>query len=131
MWKSSSDVVQSVFTRRSILGRAVRANSAQQARNISNVTTFLSRAVNPSAMDELPPSTGSIAKSRPTTQSCRMRVPIMIWPWREECQLRSWRHLRTNAVDDIERNAPTNTPSWTGAPASLASTPHRNMRSRI
>lgn len=35
-------------------------------------------------------------------QSCRMRVPIVIWPWGEAVAFASVRHLITIEVDDID-----------------------------
>ena len=52
------------------------------------------------------PGTGSSAKSRPTVQSCRMSVPMVIWPCSVCAPPRSARHLITTAVLDMERNAP-------------------------
>ena len=47
-------------------------------------------------------STGMKANSRPTMQSCRMSVPMVICPCAEPADLLSVRHLMTMDVDDME-----------------------------
>ena len=52
--------------------------AAAKKRHISTPTRSI--ATTPSPTPFVPPSTGSSAKSRPTVQSCRMSVPMVIWP---------------------------------------------------
>ena len=56
----------------------------------------------PGSADLLLARTGMKANSSPTMQSCRMRVPIVIWPCCVFVALASVRHLTTMEVDDID-----------------------------
>ena len=51
---------------------------------------------------ELWASTGMKANSRPTRQSCSMRVPMVICPWAMLVERLSSRHLTTMEVDDMD-----------------------------
>ena len=68
--------------------------------NLATVRKMSVRAVSPSV--RLLASTGMKANSRPTMQSCKMSVPMVIWPCWELVALASVRHLTTMEVDDID-----------------------------
>ena len=52
------------------------------------------------------------ANSRPTRQSCRMSVPMVICPWAMLLERLSSRHLTTIEVDDMDTCRPHNTQLW-------------------
>ena len=56
---------------------------------------------------------------------------MVIWPCSVCAPPRSARHLITTAVLDMERNAPTKTPSLLGAPVKSEMTPHTSIMSAI
>mmetsp|Transcript_16165 Transcript_16165/g.35013 ORF Transcript_16165/g.35013 Transcript_16165/m.35013 type:complete len:351 (-) Transcript_16165:649-1701(-) len=76
--------------------------------------------------------TGMRANSRPTVQSCRMRVPTVMLPYEVFILLVTSRHLTTTLVEDMLSRAPVNTPCITGASHTQAAmAPPRIMAIRI